>query len=171
MSYTKLDDELAKFGNILSWEFLRALKADVEALYASMPVGEICPIMTNVPGVTVDPNIWQECNGSAITCPTSPLRGTSSSPRYTPDLRDRYLKMPTSFGNTGQMGGSHTYTGFGHNHGGVTGEHTAARGADWTGDGFFNVAEKHSHAIAWATGSAYNMEPRHFMLKLFMKIQ
>lgn len=171
MSYTKLDDDLAKFGNILSWEFLRSLKTNIEALYASMPVGEIAPIMTNIPGVTVDPNIWQECNGSAITCPTSPLRGTASSPRYTPDMRDKYMKVPSSFGNIGQIGGSHTYSGFGHNHGGQTGAHDSPRGADWSGDGFFNVAASHRHPIAWDTGSSYNMEPRHYMLKFFMKIQ
>ncbi len=172
MSFTKLDDNLAEFGDIVSWELAKALRANIDALYASVPVGEICPILTDVPGVEIDPNIWQECNGTAITLATSPLRGTESTPRLTPDMSDRYMKVPSA-DPVGTYGGFNTFNGFGHNHGGVTGVHDAPQGADWSdsGDAQYNVAAHHAHGIPWQTVGDENMEPRYYTLKFFIKIQ
>lgn len=166
----KIDDDLSRFGSIMSKELAIAIRLALANLTKSFPVGEIAPIMTNLPGVSVDPNMWQECNLSEITNPFSQLRSLPGSPRFTPDLRDSFIRIPANPGLIGTIGGSHQLTGLYHNHSGLTGYYGTPEDAD-PSDGADNVSFSHAHSIPADLAAAYDMQPPYFTLKYFIKIQ
>lgn len=77
-----IDDNLGDWSDLVSIELFSALTDGLNAMIDGVGVGEIATIM-DVSGMTppLDPTIWQECNGSLITEPNSPLRN-----QYTPNM-------------------------------------------------------------------------------------
>lgn len=169
MTYIGLDDNITEFGDIISQELATFIKNNVEYIQKSIPIGQVVPIMVNIPGVpTPDPNIWQECNGSEITNPNSPLRSTGSQQRFTPDLRDRYIRAATFVGESGSSAGSNS-TPMAHNHTGQTEGHVSPENCD--DGGARNVQWVHAHSISQDLTTPISMEPAHFTVKFFLKIQ
>lgn len=168
IQYAQLDDDFSKYGKILSTELMQSIKAAIDYIDDALPVGEVIPIMTNIPGVTVNPKIWQECDGSEITDVDSPLRSLPSSPRFVPNLIDRYVKFPT-IGLVGSSGGSNTKSDMGHSHNGFTGGHDYPDNSNTDEDHY--PAGDHRHTIGSALTGTYNIEPPFFTVKFFMRIQ
>lgn len=165
-----LDDVMTEYGVLASTEYAAALKTMIDYLKKCCPVGEVVPIMTNLPGVVVDPEFYQLCDGALITSETSPLRGTAGAPRYTPDLQDRFVKAPQTPGLSGLSGGENQTQKFKHNHGGVTGIWTAQADGDMS-DALFNVAAEHAHPIATDLAPVYNIRPPYYTVQFYVRLQ
>jgi hypothetical protein len=167
----KIDSDDLKFGEIISEEISTLLKNNIDLLTHIVPIGEMTPIMTNIPGVeNPDPNIWQECDGSEITNINSPLRSIGDQKRYTPNMTDRYLKIPNIFGQSGQEGGLNDTYIFRHNHGGYTGYFTAPEDGD-SSSGQYMTKKSHRHTINYSFNYAINVEPPFYTVKWYMRIQ
>lgn len=167
----KIDDNRADFGSIVSSELKEELKEGIDYLDLVIPVGECVPFLTNVPGVpTPDSDIFQECNGSEIIHPASPLRSQGSQQNFTPDMRNRYVKVPAVFGQAGQVGGQNATWLFRHNHGGVTGTHGSPTDVDHSGAAR-EAAFGHNHTIGYSFNFAMDVQPPFYTLKWFMRIQ
>lgn len=157
-----------KYAKIFSQELATAIYNNNVWLNALIPVGMVIPIMTNIPGVaSPDPNIWQECDGAEITNENSPLRSFGGVQYFTPNLIDKYIRVPTSFGFAGLDGGVNAYD-FTHNHGGYTNLHEHPEGMDHS-----NSANRakiyHNHTMESDLG-LINMEPPFFTVRFFMRI-
>ena len=169
--YEKIDEDDLEFGDIVSYELATIIKDNIDLLSLAVPTGEVVPIMVGIPGVpTPDANIWQECNGSEIINENSPLRTIGGVQRFTPDLRERYIKVPQIFGQSGDEGGLNDSYIFRHNHAGVTGGFVAPEDGDPSGSQFM-TAINHAHTIDYSFDFATNVEPPHFTVKWFMRIQ
>ena len=168
----KIDDDDLEFGDVVSNEIKLSLKNTIDYLSAIVAIGEIAPIMTNIPGVpTPDPNIWQECNGSEITNENSPLRTVGDTINTTPDMREHYIKVPLIFGTSGVPGGENDTFLFRHDHAGRTGEHINPDDDVDSGDDDDEAVGSHSHTIAFDFDFQVNVEPPFFTVKFFMRIQ
>ena len=171
MSFEKLDSDDFQFADVVSFERATDLKENIDSLSLVVPVGEVVAIMTGIPGVpTPDPNIWQECDGSEITNENSPLRTIGADQRFTPDMRERYIKVPAVFGNSGVAGGLNDSFIFRHNHAGVTGAHIAPEDGDPSNDQDM-AAPSHAHSISYSFDFQMNIEPPFFTVRFFMRIQ
>lgn len=168
--FNPIDDLYGNFGKIKSRELAAEVKTATDLIYAMIPVGSIHPILVHVPGCPLpDPNIWQECNGSEITNPNSPLRSQPGQPRYTPDMRERYLRITQSLGQVGFTGGVNSYSGFGHSHG--IGSWSSPENADSSKSGTQNTMLDHSHGMSSDLNGTYDFEPEFYVLKFYMRIQ
>lgn len=167
---SKIDsDSVQDFGDIISHDLATLLKDNNDFLLACSPVGTIAPILFGFPGVPLpDSNVWQECNGSEITNPNSPLRSQNVK-NFTPNMIDRYMKVPSIFGQSGQTGGVNATLQFKHNHGGRTNT-VGVGGAVKSG---FNTrtARPHSHAINDSFANPVNVEPPFYTVKFYIRIQ
>jgi len=173
MSFSQIDDDRAKFGEITSQELATELGDNIDFMNLLIPIGEVTPILVGLSGVPpVDANIWQECNGSKITNPNSPLKTIGGIERFTPDMRDRYIKVPTIFGESGDTGASNTKALL-HDHGGVTGTFTSPEGVDQSTilGSLREAAQTHTHPIQNAFVAPVNIEPPFMTVKFFMRIQ
>ena len=169
MSFQGIDNNITDFASIISQELATLIKGNIDYIQKSIPIGSIKPIMVNIPGVAApDPNIWQECNGSEITNPNSPLRSTGSQQRFTPNMVDRYIRGATTPGESGSSAGSNNTT-MSHNHTGVTEGHVSPENDD--DGGARNVQWVHVHGIASDLTTPISMEPAFMIVKFFMKIQ
>jgi hypothetical protein len=166
-----LDDAFTVYGKLVSSEMASEIATALSHLQKSIPVGSIAPIMTNIVGVPApDSNVWQLCDGSPIINENSPLRSFGGVDRFTPDMRNQFLRLVNNLGLVGVPWGSNTYSGFAHNHTGWT-EYTDATPTMNTGDNICNVTDRHRHSIPSKLVGAYNMEPIYYTVKFFMKIQ
>lgn len=181
---SKIDSDIIDYGEIISNEFAAILKENTEYLAGSMPVGEIMPIFIyEIEGFPLpDPNFWQECNHSIISHPKSPLRNPltpsdltgeidESTVNRTPNLVDRYMRMPVNFGDDGILGGMNEFD-FRHNHTGNTNPYYASNNADDSDGGAIarEHAASHVHGI-YADSNLKNIEPPFFGIKLYQRIQ
>ena len=172
MGFNKLDNDLGEFGAIHSQELAFNLRKNFEILFGTLQIGEIVPIMTNIPGVpTPDANIWQLCDGSEITNLASPLRSLPSDPRFTPDLSDnRYPRMKTTaLGTIGNSGGTNQSPDLTHTHNIVEHEYTD-KTIDGDKDGVPDVSEKHTHTVPPEPLGIFDMEPSFSSVNYFMRI-
>jgi hypothetical protein len=167
----KIDDDLiSKFGDIVATELMQSFKDNIDFMSSFCPIGEVIPILVGMPGVPdPDPNIFQECDGSEITNENSPLRSQGGSPRFTPNMIGRYIRVPVNFGLSGNSGGYNTTLQFKHSHGGRT-DTVGTGGAIRSG---FNKrhARSHSHEIKESFTTPVNVEPRFYTVKFYMRIQ
>lgn len=168
LAFAQIDDNYSKYGKIVATELLQTIKAAIDYINAAVPVGEMVPIMTNIPGVVINPKIWQECDGSEITDADSPLHSLPGSPRFTPNMTDRYVKFP-SIGLVGLTGGQNFRTDLGHSHGGRTGSTGYGDNNDTDSDHFGST--DHYHTIATDLNAPVNCEPPYYTVKFFMRIQ
>ncbi|MCH9665273.1 MAG: hypothetical protein K0U41_05435 [Gammaproteobacteria bacterium] len=167
----KVTSNLINYGNIVSHELATHLRENLTVLNNIIPVGEVVMIMVGIPGVPLpDPNIWQECNGSEITNQNSPLRTAGAAQRYTPNMINRYIKIPTNVSDTGDLGGHNDTYSFRHNHGGRTGGHRAPEDGD-PSDSAHRTATDHTHTIDFAFPNLVNVEPPYYTVKWYMRIQ
>lgn len=163
--FIQIDDNQTDFGDLVSVELFGQLRDNINHLIDAMPVGTIIPILHGLTGVpTPDSNIWQECDGSAITHPLSPIRNTIA-PDY--KTEGRYMRMYTNPGEIGNLSGSNTKN-LSHNHGGQTGINGAIPQNADTDDDFW-TAKDHTHSISSALG-VFNFEPLHCRIKHYIKI-
>lgn len=157
------------FGDLVSQELATALKRNADFLLACSPVGTIAPILVGFPGVpTPDPNVWQECDGSEITNEHSPLRSQHEK-RFTPNMIERYLRVPAIFGQSGQVGGENATLQFKHNHGGRT--NVVGIGGAIKSGYDSRTARPHSHGIKESFFHPVNVEPPYYTVKFYIRIQ
>ena len=161
-----IDNDKTEYGDITSTELFAAIADNLNYLMDACPIGSIVPILVGLGAVpTPDPTIWQLCNGSPITQPTSPLVGQS-----TPNLNDRYLKGAESISTAGQFGGA-SYFSFSHNHGGSTGNSFPGGNVDADdSDAIWEATEFHTHAVA-LDGANFNIHPMRFIVNFYLKIR
>lgn len=163
--FIQIDDNQTDFGDLVSVELFGQLADNINHLIDAMPVGTIIPILHGLPGVpTPDADIWQECDGTTITHPLSPIRNTIA-PDY--KTEGRYMRMFTNAGEIGNFGGGNTKN-LSHNHGGQTGENGGMSDNADTDDDFW-TGKNHSHSISTDLG-IYNFEPIHVRIKHYIKI-
>lgn len=167
----KIDEDIiSDFGDVVPFELATALKINIDYMSAFCPVGAIAPILYGMPGVPLpDPNMWQECDGSEIINPNSPLRSQGGSPRFTPNMLDRYIRMPINFGVAGNSGGTNVTLTFRHNHGGRT--NVAGVGGAIKGGYDKRHARSHDHGINTSFNDPMNVEPPHYVVRFYMRIQ
>jgi len=171
MSEIQIDDDRALYGIIASQELAGELAQNIDAMNLLIPMGEVVPIVTGITGVPpVDANVFQECNGSEITNPNSPLRTIGGVQHFTPNMIDRYIKIPAVFGQSGQVGGVNETSAFNHDHLGVTGDFTTGEDVDQS-SALREAAQVHNHPIAEAFPNPVNIEPDFVTVKFFMRIQ
>lgn len=167
--FTPIDNDLTLYDEIVSVELFSAITAGLNYLIDATPVGTIMPILYGLTGVPApDSEIWQLCDGSAITNVNSPLVGHN-----TPDFTDgRMIKGAVSAGTPGTRGGSHTGD-LRHNHGGSTsGLNWAPHNGQSKNDHDFHAfASGHQHTISSDSSmSAVNLDPIHVKIKQYIKI-
>jgi len=171
MAFLKIDDDWTKWGAIHSKEVAERFQAGMEILYAMVPVGGIYPIMVGIPNVpTPDVDVWQECDGSEITNPNSPLRSLPGQPRYTPNMQDhKYPRITKTLGVVGTFGGTndadfeHTHTTSAHEH--------AVKDCGFGGkDSQKDVKAFHIHSTP-PDMEILNAEPEYITIRYFMRIQ
>ena len=166
---TFINSDLSKFGKILSQELATQLYQNINALDSIIPIGGIAPILINIAGVELpNNNIWQECDGSEIINENSPLRSTGGTVRTTPNLIDRYLRVPATFGLSGGYGGDNEKD-FKHNHSGHTGSHYNPSG-DVDNGSIPEGRPVHNHTISNDL-SLINTEPPFYTVKFYQRIQ
>jgi len=169
--FNKIDNSDLSFGDVVSYEVATDFKENIDLLTLMVPVGEIFPIMVGIVGVAYpDSNIFQECNGSEIVNANSPLRSIGGQKRYTPNMIDRYIKVPTAFGESGNVGGFNNSWIFRHNHAGLTGTVTSPEDGDASSSQDM-TAMSHNHTISYDFDHAVNVEPPFMTVKYFMRIQ
>jgi hypothetical protein len=163
--YSPMDDTLGQAGAITSVEFFTALAENLNYLMDSMPVGSRVYIMVGLPGVpTPDPTIWQACDGSEILNTHSPIRNKDTPNRT--QAGGLYPRQATSLGTIGFIEGSN-YQNLTHSHGG----NTQDAGPDGSTEEEHDHPGQspHHHGINADIG-VVNFEPRHIVLKSFLKI-
>lgn len=163
--FIQINDNITDFGDLVSVELWQQLCDNVNHLLDAMPVGTIIPIIHGLPGVpTPDTDIWQECDGTTISHPLSPIRNTVS-PDY--KTEGRYMRMYTSPGDIGNLSGSNIKN-LTHDHSGHTGENPPMdNNADTDSD--FWTGKNHTHIISADLGE-FNFEPLHCRIKHYIKI-
>lgn len=108
------------------------------------PIGSIIFTDINQVGSTVpSTDVWQECNGSEIVNPNSPLRSIGVNQNFTPDLRDRYLRISDDLSTNPQGGSQEHNLQHTHNTGGPS--HI---GGSMDEKGDRNIRVPHNHAVA-----------------------
>lgn len=167
----KIDEDLlSQFGDIVATDLKALLKKNLDFMFNACPVGAIAPILVGLPGVPLpDENIWQECVGSEINNPNSPLRSQGDSLRFTPNMIDRYVRVPINFGLAGNPGGLNATLAFKHNHGGRT--NTVGVGGDVGSGHDKRHTRSHSHKNNYSFSTPVNIEPPFYTVKFYMRIQ
>lgn len=164
------EEEIVQNGNELqsfTEETYRKIGLNNNWLIDLRPVGTIAFININqAGGGPPDPNIWQECNGSEITNPNSPLRSIGVNQNFVPDLRDRYLRAAAStFGNTQAGSQEHNLQ---HNH--ATGfPSSVGPGMEDKGDRNYRVPHTHSIAVQYNNPTVFN-SPAYVHYIAYMKV-
>ncbi len=169
----KLDNVgYSDFGDVVSIELAEAMRKNLDFLRAVCAIGEIAPIMVNIPGVPLpNPDYFQECDGSEIVNENSPLRSLGLTQRFTPNMIDRYIIITPTGGQTaGQAGGYNNTYAFKHNHSGYTGSVGSNSDSDHSHSAR-EAAFSHNHTIADAFPSPINVEPPFYTVKFYMRIQ
>jgi len=128
-------------------ELIRKIAINNNFLMNLLPLGSILWIDINKPGGIGIPNtnVFQECDGSEITNPNSPLRTIGIFPRFTPDLKNKYPRGANSI-DANSSGGTHNHN-LTHNHGGYTGG-GGGGGAGIEKKGDRRYAVFHEHTIS-----------------------
>ena len=130
------------------------------------PVGSIVFIDVNKFNVLIpDATVWQECNGSEILNPNSPLRTIGILKNYTPDLRDRYLKVSPN--DTNPKAGSQDHA-FQHTHG-MGGASNIGPGLNDKGDRRVRVAHAHEVAVQYEEVTTL-VSPAFYKCIAYMKV-
>lgn len=135
------------------------------------PIGSILLINTNQFGVEApDSNVFQYCDGSEITHPSSPLRSVGLNTRFTPDLRGKFPRCSNNY-ETNETGGSWEHQ-FSHSHS-VGTQTNYGSGVDKKGAR--QQEPPHSHGIYGALeGDSDNPKkleaPAYFVVNAYIKI-
>jgi hypothetical protein len=131
------------------------------------PIGSILFVNINQEGSEIpDPSVWQECDGSEITNPNSPLRSIGAYQNFTPDMRDRYIKFADSeIGNP--QGGSQNHN-LAHNHT-TGGPSSVGPGIEEKGDRRYRVSHTHSIASQYSNPTTLD-SPAYVYSIAYMKI-
>ena len=135
------------------------------------PIGSIIFINTNQPGVEApNPNVWQYCDGSEITHPSSPLRSIGLARRFVPDLRKKFPRVGNNF-NINATGGSWEHR-LSHAHSTGT-QNVYGGGLDKKGARQAERQHKHGSygALEGDSGTPKILEtPAYFIVNAYMKI-
>lgn len=143
---TILDNEI-KVTAPTSDETVKKVVLNANFLLKLYPIGSIIPFASELSGIPVPiPTLYQSCDATEITDPTSPLATSDTGTRLTPDFSDHYPRgaADTSGNNTG---GAATVS-VSHSHTGHTGNNTNAAALDTPGTDFDDQPNIfHTHVI------------------------
>jgi len=101
------EEEIYDDGKLQSFseEFYKKLGANNNWLVDLRPVGTVIFINVNQLGGGVPaPSLFQQCDGSEIVNPNSPLRSIGVNKNYTPNMKDRYVRFTNSVSGNPQGG-------------------------------------------------------------------
>lgn len=168
--FTAIQDEEVK--NLVSSheESIRKVIRNLNYLGNAQPLGTIKFVNVNQPGVPpVDVNMYQYCDGSEITSPTSPLRTIGLNLSFTPNLVDLFPRgAPTDTGNP--TGGTNAWN-LAHSHGDFTGGQDANGSINGEGGDERKSNNNHSHPIDSDLSDQIVDAPAHVGMAPFMKIK
>lgn len=168
--FTEILDSEVGFERPCSEEVKRKIAQDLNFLSQLALIGSITPLALNQPGVSSpEPTVHQLCDGSEITNATSPLRTMGIDMRFTPDMRNRYLRganAGTVLGN--ELGGAATLN-LAHAHGGFTGAFAHAILGEEGNDNTV-PANNHAHPISSDLSAMEPLEPAHQQIAYYLKI-
>lgn len=165
--FTQILDEEVTYNRPVTEETLKKMAQNMNMLSKLAPVGTIRAVNLNQIGVSVpSADIWQLCDGSEITNPTSPLRTVGLLNRFTPNLLGRFIMGASGTGSN--TTGGDTSIALIHSHSGFTGGNGPNSTIGEEGE------EKHSrhdhvHFINPALPTI-DIKPIHFVVALYIKI-
>ncbi|RYZ74567.1 MAG: hypothetical protein EOP09_00265 [Proteobacteria bacterium] len=170
--FNSIDDKEVEFGRPVTEETVRKMIQNCNMLAALAPIGSMIHFNSRQPGVTQfpDPTIYQISNGGEITEATSPLRSIGEDLRFTPDMRNRYVRGAPSLAACG-YGGNATVD-LSHDHGGITGLTFAPVTAnDGNERRSWNANfPGHDHPISSDLSTAEPLDVAHQELAVYLKI-
>lgn len=149
-------------------ELMKKMALNNNFLMNLLSLGAILYIDINKPGGIGIPSttVFQECDGSEITNPNSPLRSVGIFQRFTPDLRGKYPRGANSdFENS--SGGTHNHN--------LTHTHSTGT-AGGAGTGLENKGDRrhavsHNHVIfSQFANPTFIESPKFVYLIAYMKI-
>jgi len=145
--YTPVHKEEIEVDESMTEETSRKMVQNSNWLLDLRPIRSIVFIEVNQNGVPpIDLSTFQECDGSEITNPNSPIRSVGAVLRFTPNYQDRYPRVTQSFGGTNNLGGNQTKD-FNHDHTGFT-QVGVIQGPTLERDGGKAKEDLHVHALA-----------------------
>lgn len=162
------DEEYAANRPVSTQAGLKLIRA-VNMLSKLMPIGELKAMAVNNIGVR-EPNgiVFQYADGGEITNGLSPLRTTGLTHRYTPDMRDRYLRGADGSTLAGNEAGGSPTVDLSHSHG--TGLNEPLVGGDGEEGDEQAPGDNHTHGISADLSSGEPLDPAHLKVAFYMKV-
>lgn len=167
--FTPTEDAEIDYKKPVSEELIRKMVQNVNLLGSLAPIGSYRHVNINQPGAT-PPNgkIYQQCDGSEIVDPDSPLRSIVPISRFTHNMQNRYVRgAPGETSGDNADGGSAT----------VNLSHTHSTGNACTGIDVEEGDERHSwfavchnHAISADLDGSEPLDVAHQQLAIYVKI-
>jgi hypothetical protein len=152
-------------------EVMKKLIANFNFVGNLLPVGAVIFVNVNNVGVSIpNPNVWQECNGSKITHPDSPLRSVGVDEKFTPNLQNKYVRCATQTLTTLPTGGNQSFD-LEHDHLGGTGNDDPPGPDAYESSGDRRIRVTHSHSIDSDLQTTITVDaPAYMRLVAYMKI-
>lgn len=148
-------------------ETLKKLGLNNNWLIDLRPIGSIIFANINQPGAEIpDKAIYQECDGSEIVEPNSPLRSIGVNTNFTPNLEDRYIRFADSLSGNIQEGSQEHSLQHSHTTGGPS---SVGSGMQEKGDRRYRVSHNHAVATQYGDSTTFN-SPAYVYMIAYMKI-
>lgn len=164
--YTPIEDIEVLRNRTVSEEVVRKMIQNCNMFKALAPVGTIRCIALNQLGVmTPSADQWQQADGSEITNPISPIGTLLPDQRYTPDLRNVYLRGSADDSSNTPGGGYTVDLQHSHSSGVLVG---TGFGEEGTEQQAYHL--NHGHAIPPDLSVTEPLEPAHQEVAVYIKI-
>jgi hypothetical protein len=168
--FTPIEDIEVSFERPNSEEILRKLSQNINMLGKLAIIGSIRAIALNQQGVLSPDSIqWQRADGSEITEGTSPLRTTGITNRFTPDMRDRYIRGADASTTIFNELAGNALVNLRHAHTGITGGATFATVGE-EGNEQRAAGPAHTHSISPELSSTEPLEVANQQIDMYLKI-
>ncbi len=152
--YTPSHEEEVSLEGPISEEAYRKIGQNNNWLIDLRPIGTIAFINVNqFGGKTPDNTIWQECDGSEIVNPDSPLRTIGLDQSFVPNMKDKYPRIAAN-DTDNPLAGTQNHD-LAHNHP-MGGPSSVGGGLDDKRNRYFRVVHAHAVAIQYATDQFFN---------------
>ncbi len=168
--YTEVHDSEVDLNRPVSDETVRKIIQNVNMLAELAKIGQILSVAINQPGVpSPNPNLHQQCDGSEIIQSDSPLRSTSGTDRFTPNLIKFFIRGADDEDTNSQTAVDLTNN-LQHNHSGFTGYFDAIYFIGEEGDERHSYQSVHRHGINNDQSAADPIDPAHLKVLMYLKI-
>lgn len=165
--FTSIEDTEVAKDRPVSEELVRKMIQNCNLLGELAKIGSIQFVQINLDNAPqVNPDILQLANGGEITQVDSPLKTVVPTNRYTPDMKDKFVRGSPDLSNN-TIGGSAT-TNLSHAHG--TGDGGVGGMVNDGDDSSTYNTPFHTHGVTAALSSAESLEPSHQQLAVYIRI-